>query len=68
MNKMRDIRQKEKITLAGLAQKTDLSIGYIAHLELGSRSNPSKETMEKIALALNSSVQELFFSGEEDKQ
>lgn len=64
MNEMREIRRKEKTTLAGLAQKTDLSIGYLAHLELGSRSNPSKETMEKIAIALNSSVQDIFFSEE----
>lgn len=68
MNKMREIRRKEKVTLAGLAEKTDLSIGYLAHLELGSRKNPSKETMEKIALALNSSVQVIFFPKEDKKE
>jgi len=68
MNKMREIRRKEKVTLAGLAQKADLSIGYLAHLELGSRRNPSKETMEKIALALDSNVQAIFFTEEKEKE
>ena len=44
-----------------LAEKTKLSPGYISNLENGKKTNPSKDSMEKIAGALGGSVSELFF-------
>jgi len=44
-----------------LAVITGLSCGYINHLESGKRKNPSIKTMEKVAKALNRTVEEVFF-------
>lgn len=62
MNSIKTIRTKNGVTLDILSQKTKLSIGYLSHLENGTRNNPSKEVMEKIAEALNSTVPDVFFS------
>ncbi|AYO30219.1 XRE family transcriptional regulator [Biomaibacter acetigenes] len=64
MNKIKILRAKNKISLKQLAEKTGLSIGYLSHLENGSRNNPSKETMERIAKALGETVHETFFPEE----
>ena len=58
---MKLIRIKKNITLENLSQKTKLSIGYLNHLENGTRSNPSKEAMEKISEALDCTVPDVFF-------
>jgi len=60
-NKIKETRKLQGITLIRLAQITGISAGYICHLEKGTRRNPSAQMMEKIAAALNKSVQELFF-------
>lgn len=61
VNKMYGIRKQKKITLAQIAKKTGISIGYLSHLENGTRNNPSIEIMNKIADALETSVTEAFF-------
>lgn len=45
-----------------MATKVGISPGYLCHLENGSRSNPSRSVMEKIATVLESSVSDIFFS------
>lgn len=60
-NKIKETRKKQGITLMQLAEITGISAGYICHLEKGTRKNPSAQMMEKIATALNKSVQEVFF-------
>lgn len=60
-NKIKETRKEQGLTLIQLAQNTGISAGYICHLEKGTRKNPSAQMMEKIALALNKSVYELFF-------
>lgn len=60
-NKIREYRQNMGMTLEELAKKVGISIGYLCHLEKGSRSNPSTEKMEKIAKILNKSISEIFF-------
>lgn len=50
------------MTLKELSEEVGVSVGYLSHLERGSRSNPSKEVMERIAIALCSSIPEIFFS------
>ena len=58
-------REKKGMTLEQLKKKTGLSAGYLCNLENNKRINPSMETMKKIAEALDSTVQELFFLKEE---
>lgn len=61
VNKMYGIRKQKKITLAEISKKTGISVGYLSHLENGTRNNPSIEIMNKIANALELSVAEVFF-------
>lgn len=61
-NKIKKFRQKRNMTLKDLAEEIGISVGYLSHLERGSRSNPSKEVMENIAEALGASIPEIFFS------
>ena len=60
-NKLRFYRVQQGLTQMRLSEMTGLSIGYLSHLEKGSRNNPSVEVMEKIARALNKTVGEVFF-------
>lgn len=60
MNKIREIREEQRITQVELAHKAGLSVGYLSHLENGSRSNPSYQTMTRIAKALNKEIGEVF--------
>lgn len=60
-NKIKETRKEQGLTLMQLAEITGISAGYICHLEKGTRKNPSAQMMEKISLALNKSVREIFF-------
>lgn len=55
-NKIREIREEKGITKTQLARLTGLSVGYICHLEKGSRKNPSYKTMVAISKALKEDV------------
>lgn len=61
-NKIKKIRVSKNMTLKELAEEVGISVGYLSHLENGSRNNPSKEVMERISIALKSSIPEIFFS------
>ncbi len=61
-NKIRKYREERKMTLKELANSSGISVGYLCHLEKGSRDNPSKEVMENIAIVLNKTIPEIFFS------
>ena len=60
-NKLKFIRKSENMTIQELSEKSGVSMGYICLLERGTRKNPSKEIMEKIAVALKRTVTEIFF-------
>jgi len=60
-NKIKRYRKERGITQKELASKSGISIGYLSHLEKGSRVNPSTEVMENIAYALGKSIPEVFF-------
>lgn len=60
-NNLKDIRKSKDMTISKLSELSGVSMGYICHLERGSRRNPSKEIMEKIAKALGKTVTEIFF-------
>lgn len=54
------IRKSKNLTLKELASLTNLSVGYLCHLENGTRLNPSMSTMTKICNALDKSLSEVF--------
>ena len=61
-NKMREIRKEKGITLGELSISTGISVGYLCHLERGTRKNPSMHIMALIAEGLNKTIIEVFFS------
>ena len=60
-NKIRQYRKDQEMTLEDLANQVGISIGYLCHLEKGTRNNPSTKTMENIAKVLKKSIAEVFF-------
>ncbi|MBQ9266811.1 MAG: helix-turn-helix transcriptional regulator [Clostridia bacterium] len=62
MNRMKMYRKEKKLTLKQLSALTNISVGYLCHLENGSRNNPSMNVLNKIATALDRSVEEVFFN------
>ena len=60
-NKLRYYRKKQKLTLKELSEKTGISVGYLSHLENGSRTNPSMKIMYSISQAVKASIEEVFF-------
>ncbi len=60
-NQIRKIRDEKGITLLELSDLSGISVGYLCHLEKGTRNNPSLVVMEKISKALNKSIAEVFF-------
>lgn len=50
------LKQKELANIVGISKQ------YLADLENGRANNPSKQLMDKLATALNSTVQELFYT------
>lgn len=63
-NKLKKIRLEKGLTLQELANKTQISAGYLCHLENGTRVNPSIDVMEKISKALDKTIFEIFFNQE----
>ena len=61
-NKIKKYRKERGLTLKEVADRSGISVGYLCHLEKGSRDNPSTEVMENIAIVLNKSIPEIFFS------
>ena len=56
--RLKQLRAVRKMTQAVLADKTKLSLGYVARLEQG-RHDPPLSTLEKLAKALKVTVAEL---------
>ena len=61
-NEIKKYRKQKGLTLKEVAEKSGISVGYLCHLEKGTRDNPSTEVMENIAIVLNKSIAEIFFS------
>ena len=60
-NRIKKIRLEKGLTMAELAEKCGISVGYLCHLEKGRRKNPSITIMENIAKVLDKTVSEIFF-------
>lgn len=61
INNLRKIRKTKNLTIKDLSDLSGVSMGYICHLEKGTRQNPSREVMEKIAKVLNEPIIKIFF-------
>lgn len=59
-NRIKEIREEQGLKQYALAKMCNLSVGYICHLEKGTRENPTYETMVKIAKALKRTIKEVF--------
>ncbi len=62
---LKAIRKSKGISQLMLAEMADLSSGLIGEIETGNR-NPTLTTIEKIALALDVPVGQLFYDSQED--
>lgn len=56
---LKTIRKKQKISQRKLAAASGISYSMVSKLESGEQKNPSLETLEKIATALNVTVSQL---------
>ena len=56
---IRRLRQAKGLSQDRLSKLADLSLNSIVNIELGNNPNPTIETLEKIAKALDVSVEEL---------
>jgi len=56
---IRKLRQKKGISQDRLSKLADLSLNTIVNIESGNNPNPTIETLEKIAKALEVSIEEL---------
>jgi len=61
LNQVKKARREKGMTLVKLSELSGVSVGYLCHLEKGTRKNPSIEIMEKISKALNKPITEIFF-------
>lgn len=60
-NRIRQYRKSKGMNLEEFTKKVHISTGYLCHLEIGSRKNPSMQIMEKISNELNKTIAEVFF-------
>ena len=56
---IKKLRQEKSISQGRLSKLADLSLNSIVNIEAGNNPNPTIETLEKIAKALEVSIDEL---------
>lgn len=61
INNLKRIRTSKNLTIKELSDLSGVSMGYICHLEKGTRKNPSRDVMEKIAKVLEEPIIKIFF-------
>lgn len=61
MNRMKEIRERQNVSVLELSRKTGISERYLRFIENGSKT-PSMKTAYIIAQSLNSSIDAVFFS------
>jgi transcriptional regulator with XRE-family HTH domain len=60
LNNLKNIRKRKDMTLKDVSEKTGLSMGYLCHLERGTRKNPTLHTMGIISDCLEVSIWEIW--------
>ena len=60
---MKKLRIELGLTVRGLSKKSKVAVGYISMLEndATNKMNPSRDVMQRISVALNSTVVDIFF-------
>lgn len=61
-NKLRECRERTKMTQEELAAKSGISRGTICALENGIARNTTSKTLQKLANALGVTVEQIFFT------
>ncbi len=61
-NKIREYREKANMTQNELSEKSGVSRVTISQLEQGNERNTTSRTLLKIARALNTTVENIFFT------
>jgi transcriptional regulator with XRE-family HTH domain len=56
---LKQLRKAKNLSQRDLAEASEVTPAYIAMLETGRRTNPTKEILEKLAHALDASVAQL---------
>jgi len=64
---IRKLRQQKKISQDRLSKEADLALNTIVKIETGENSNPTLETLKKIAKALDISLDKLIKSWVKEK-
>lgn len=59
-SKIKEIRKLKGLTISSLAEKAQISKGYVSDIEKGVKENPSTDVLERIANALEIRVSDLF--------
>ncbi|MDR3597122.1 helix-turn-helix transcriptional regulator [Clostridium sp.] len=61
--KIKELRKNLKLTIKDLSAKSGVATGYLSTLEndKSGKSNPSRDVMIKIAIALESTANDVFF-------
>ena len=54
------IREQKGMTLEKVAELSEISVGYLCHLEKGNRKNPSLKVSSRIAKTLNVAIEDIF--------
>lgn len=57
---IRRLRKTKRISINNLSKMSGVSLGYLSDIENNKGTNPTKETLEKLALALEVTVDEFF--------
>lgn len=63
MNKIKLFREQLGLTVRELSEQSEVAVGYISTLEndKDGNTNPTKDVMTRIAIALKSTVPQVFF-------
>ena len=56
---LKRLRKEAGLTQRELAERVNVTLGYISHLEKGIRKNPSLDLVERIAAVLDVPIAEL---------
>ncbi len=59
---IKQIREKKKVSINELSEKTNMSKSYLSELENNKKLNPTLDILLKISTALNVNVKDLFYT------
>ncbi|MBU5436391.1 helix-turn-helix domain-containing protein [Tissierella sp. MSJ-40] len=63
-DRIKFFKDKKQLSTKQLSELTGLTAAYLSMIENNKRTNPSKETIEKLANALEVPIEELFKEGQ----